>query len=141
MDTTASTVPLQAELRHLRDAPGIGLVDWVFRKQPGLPDAALAAQPSLLSVSFGADLSLVGWAPDAGVATILRKARIAPAPEAISRAWIWPGIGEPGRVGAYKCLRPTVSTAHFGNTGSGLPKSQRKLPPSATKSRTDFASG
>lgn len=63
MDSTASTASPQAELRHLRDVPGIGLVDWVIRKKPGLLHAALAAQPSLLSVNFGADVSLVRVGP------------------------------------------------------------------------------
>jgi nitronate monooxygenase len=45
------------------------LVDWVIRKEPALLDAALAAQPVLLSVSFGNDWSWVGRAHDAGIVT------------------------------------------------------------------------
>jgi nitronate monooxygenase len=69
MGSTASTASLQAELQHVRGTFGIGLVDWVIRKEPGILDAALAAQPTLLSVSFGADLSWVSRAQDAGIAT------------------------------------------------------------------------
>jgi nitronate monooxygenase len=48
---------------------GIGLVDWVIRKEPGLFEAALAARPVLISVSFGTDLSWVRRVRDAGIAT------------------------------------------------------------------------
>jgi nitronate monooxygenase len=47
---------------------GIGLVDWVMRKELGLFEAALAAQPVLISVSFGTDLSWVSRVHDAGIA-------------------------------------------------------------------------
>jgi nitronate monooxygenase len=47
---------------------GIGLVDWVIRKEPGLFDAALATRPGLISVSFGTDLSWVSRVHDAGIA-------------------------------------------------------------------------
>ena len=44
-------------------------MDWVIRKEPGLFDAALAARPVLISVSFGTDLSWVSRVHDAGIAT------------------------------------------------------------------------
>ena len=71
MGSTATTSVLDTELQALGGAPrfGIGLVDWVVRDQPALLDAALAARPALLSVSFGADLSWVRRARDAGIAT------------------------------------------------------------------------
>jgi nitronate monooxygenase len=68
MGTAGSTTALHAELPHVRGTFGIGLVDWVIRKEPELLDAALAAQPVLVSVSFGTDLSWVGRAHDAGIA-------------------------------------------------------------------------
>lgn len=70
MGSTASTSSLQAELRQLGEVPqfGIGLVDWVVRGEHGLLDAALAARPALLSISFGDDLSWVARVHDAGIA-------------------------------------------------------------------------
>jgi nitronate monooxygenase len=68
MGTAGSTSALHAELPHVRGTFGIGLVDWVIRKEPELLDAALAAQPVLVSVSFGTDLSWVDRAHDAGIA-------------------------------------------------------------------------
>jgi nitronate monooxygenase len=67
MGSAGSTSSLAAELPHARGTFGIGLVDWVIRKEPELLDAALAARPALMSVSFGADLSWVRRAHDAGI--------------------------------------------------------------------------
>jgi nitronate monooxygenase len=69
MGTAGSTSSLRAELPHVTGTFGIGLVDWVIRKEPGLFDAALAARPVLISVSFGTDLSWVSRVHDAGIAT------------------------------------------------------------------------
>src|ERR1700722_12239724 len=68
MGTAGSTSSLHAELPHMHGTFGIGLVDWVIRKEPALFDAALAAQPVLVSVSFGTDLSWVHRVHDAGIA-------------------------------------------------------------------------
>src|ERR1700710_1527353 len=68
MGTAGSTSSLRAELPHVTGTFGIGLVDWVMRKEAGLFDAALAAHPVLISVSFGTDLSWVGRVHDAGIA-------------------------------------------------------------------------
>jgi nitronate monooxygenase len=68
MGSAGSTSSLNTELPHVRGTFGIGLVDWVIRKEPELLDAALAARPALLSVSFGTDLSWVRRAHDAGIA-------------------------------------------------------------------------
>jgi nitronate monooxygenase len=68
MGTAGSTSSLAAELPHAAGTFGIGLVDWVIRKEPELFDAALAARPVLVSVSFGTDLSWVRRAHDAGIA-------------------------------------------------------------------------
>ena len=62
---------LDEQLGHLRelDRPfGIGLVDWVIASEPQLFTAAIAANPALLSVSFGKDFSWVRRAHDAGIA-------------------------------------------------------------------------
>lgn len=71
MGSTATAASLATELAALGSTPrfGIGLVDWVIRDRPDLLDAALAARPMLLSVSFGADLSWVERAHAAGVVT------------------------------------------------------------------------
>jgi nitronate monooxygenase len=69
MGTAGSTSSLRAELPHVTGTFGIGLVDWVIRKEPDLFDAAVAARPVLISVSFGTDLSWVSRVHDAGIAT------------------------------------------------------------------------
>jgi nitronate monooxygenase len=56
-------------LPHVHGTFGIGLVDWVIRKEPELFDAALAARPVLVSVSFGTDLSWARRVRDAGIAS------------------------------------------------------------------------
>lgn len=67
MGSTANAASLAAELADTGQMRfGIGLVDWVIRDHPDLLDAALAARPALLSVSFGADLSWVQRAHAAG---------------------------------------------------------------------------
>ena len=69
MGSTATAASLSTELAALGTTPrfGIGLVDWVIRAQPDLLETALAARPTLLSVSFGADLSWVDQAHAAGI--------------------------------------------------------------------------
>ncbi len=72
MGSTATAATLAAELTALGTVPrfGIGLVDWVIRDQPDLLETALAARPTLLSVSFGTDLSWVDRAHAAGILTV-----------------------------------------------------------------------
>jgi nitronate monooxygenase len=69
MGSVATREALDGELREAGGRFGIGLVDWVMRRQPGLFEDALAARPTLLSVSFGTDWSWVTKAQDAGIAT------------------------------------------------------------------------
>ncbi|HEY9305212.1 MAG TPA: nitronate monooxygenase, partial [Mycobacterium sp.] len=69
MGSAGSTSSLRAELPHVRGTFGIGLVDWVIRQEPELLDAAVAAKPVLISVSFGTDLSWVARVHGAGIAT------------------------------------------------------------------------
>ena len=68
MGTAGSTSSLHVELPYVTGTFGVGLVDWVMRKEAGLFEAALAAQPVLISVSFGTDLSWVSRVHDAGIA-------------------------------------------------------------------------
>jgi nitronate monooxygenase len=70
--SAGSAAQLSAQLQYVSELNrpfGIGLVDWVLKREPRLLATALAATPSLLSVSFGDDLSWVRRAQDAGVAT------------------------------------------------------------------------
>ncbi|RAU95815.1 nitronate monooxygenase, partial [Mycolicibacter senuensis] len=70
MGSTATAASLATEVARVGPARfGIGLVDWVIRDQPDLFDAALAARPALLSVSFGTDLSWVERAHAVGIRT------------------------------------------------------------------------
>jgi len=69
MGSAGSTSSLHSELPHVSGRFGIGLVDWVIRKEPGLFEAALAARPVLISVSFGTGLSWVSRVRDAGIVT------------------------------------------------------------------------
>src|ERR1700737_1008640 len=82
MGTAGSTSSLRAELPHVRGTFGIGLVGWVIRKEPELLDAALAAQPVLVSVSFGTDLSWAERAHDAWIAAATKVYTTVAAPRA-----------------------------------------------------------
>ncbi|MFI1913418.1 NAD(P)H-dependent flavin oxidoreductase [Nocardia sp. NPDC020380] len=72
MGSGGSVAALERELPHVQDLAGrfgIGLVDWVVAARPGLLEAAIAALPALISVSFGTDLSWVTAVRDAGIRT------------------------------------------------------------------------
>ncbi|OBI98692.1 2-nitropropane dioxygenase [Mycobacterium alsense] len=70
MGSDGTREALRSQLQYVRGKFGIGLVDWVMRSQPGLLEDALAAGPTLLSVSFGTDWSWVDKAHDAGIVTV-----------------------------------------------------------------------
>lgn len=53
---------------------GIGLVDWVTRRDPALLDLAIDARPVLLSVSFGTDFDWVPRAQAEGIPTVTQVA-------------------------------------------------------------------
>ncbi|WP_395307872.1 nitronate monooxygenase [Mycobacterium sp. AMU20-3851] len=70
MGSAATADALRGELAELGDRAGvfgIGLVHWVMAERPELLDVALAARPSLLSVSFGDEWSWVTRAHEVGV--------------------------------------------------------------------------
>jgi len=72
MGSASSAAHLKAELRHVTELEqpfGIGLIDWVMRSDPDLLSTAIAAQPALLCISFGHDLSWTQQAHDSGIAT------------------------------------------------------------------------
>lgn len=58
---------------------GIGMVDWVARRNPDLLDVAIEANPALLSVSFGTDFDWVARARTAGIPTVTQVADVADA--------------------------------------------------------------
>jgi nitronate monooxygenase len=70
--SVGSTVALEREASHpRRDGQrfGIGLVGWRLADEPQLLDAAMAARPSLITVSFGTDWSWVERVHAAGIHT------------------------------------------------------------------------
>ncbi|WP_405139673.1 NAD(P)H-dependent flavin oxidoreductase [Nocardia sp. NBC_01388] len=72
MGSAGSAVALERELPYVHEVSasfGIGLVDWVASAHPQLLDAAIAAQPRLISISFGEDLSWVERVRAAGIIT------------------------------------------------------------------------
>ncbi len=67
---------LRREIGVAQGRFGIGLVHWVMAGCPELLDIALAAQPALLSVSFGTDFGWVQRAHDAGVMVTTQVASV-----------------------------------------------------------------
>ncbi|WP_040840688.1 NAD(P)H-dependent flavin oxidoreductase [Nocardia brevicatena] len=71
MGSAGSVSRLAAELELLGEISGpsgIGLVDWVLAREHGLLDAALAARPTLISISFTEDFSWVDRVHRHGIA-------------------------------------------------------------------------
>lgn len=59
-----ASIPRDAGLRF-----GIGLLSWAIDREPTLLDAAIAAEPALIAVSFGAPKGWPDRVRDAGIAT------------------------------------------------------------------------
>lgn len=83
MGSSGASDRLEEQLAHVPDGRrvGIGMVDWVMRRDPRMLEIALAARPVLLSVSFGdaTSLSTFDWVPaarDAGVVTAVQAADV-----------------------------------------------------------------
>lgn len=70
--STGSAAALGRELALLEGTErfGIGLVDWVVRREPALWRTALEAGPRAISVSFGDDFDWVSEATSVGASTI-----------------------------------------------------------------------
>ncbi|OBB24226.1 2-nitropropane dioxygenase [Mycolicibacterium peregrinum] len=84
MGSSATADQLTAELAQLDGRRfGIGLVHWVAQDRPDLFDVALAAQPALLSVSFGDDWHWVRRAHDAGLTVTTQVATVDAARRAV----------------------------------------------------------
>ena len=86
MGSAGTVERLDVELRQLRDVGlpfGVGLVDWALAEQPELLPTALAARPTLLSVSFGDAWHWVRHAHDAGVLTAVQVSDLRAAHRAV----------------------------------------------------------
>jgi nitronate monooxygenase len=86
MGSSATADKLAAELPHVANLNrpfGIGMVEWVVAAQPDLLDTALAAGPSVLSVSFGENWDWVRGAHDAGVLAAAQVPDLAGAQRAV----------------------------------------------------------
>lgn len=71
MGSAGSVAALERELAAAGGTvSGIGLVDWVRQRETGLLEAAIAAQPRILSISFGTDFSWVPVVQAAGILTV-----------------------------------------------------------------------
>ena len=83
MGSTGAADKLLAELAHVPPDTriGIGLVDWVHRRDDRLLQTAIEARPALLSVSFG-DPSELDWLEAARTAGITTAVQIATVDEA-----------------------------------------------------------
>ncbi|MFD6392147.1 NAD(P)H-dependent flavin oxidoreductase [Nocardia sp. NPDC060259] len=80
MGSAGSVAALERELAAAGGAvSGIGLVDWVRRRETGLLEAAIAAKPRILSISFGTDFS---WVPVVQAAGILAVTQVYDVPGA-----------------------------------------------------------
>ncbi|CAJ1585003.1 nitronate monooxygenase [[Mycobacterium] wendilense] len=78
MGSSATATQLRTELSRLGDVDrfGIGLVHWVTAADPELLDVAVAARPTLLSVSFGDDWAWVRAAHAAAVPVATQVATV-----------------------------------------------------------------
>jgi nitronate monooxygenase len=77
---------LERETVHPRraDLPfGIGLLDWALARQPQLLDAAIAASPALISVSFGEAWRWSERVRDEGIVTAVQVSRVETARAAV----------------------------------------------------------
>lgn len=84
MGSSATAELLTAELARLDGTRfGIGLVHWVAQDRPELFEVALAARPTLLSVSFGDDWDWVRRARDAGLTVTTQVATVDAARRAV----------------------------------------------------------
>jgi nitronate monooxygenase len=114
MGSSGSSDRLREELSAFDGAGrpwGIGLVDWRMREDGELLAIALAAHPTLLSVSFGDDLGWVATAHAEGITTTTQVATVAEAvraqdagvDEVVARGSEGGGHGDP-RVGTLPLL-------------------------------------
>ncbi|MGA9715419.1 MAG: nitronate monooxygenase, partial [Aeromicrobium sp.] len=103
--STAEALQVQLALLGDMDRFGIGLIDWVLRKEPMLWRAALDASPVALSVSFGTDFGWVSEARSVGAVTITQvfdvdgacRAQDAGVDVVVARGLEGGGHGEPHR--------------------------------------------
>ena len=81
MGSSGTAEALQRELALVPAGArvGVGMVDWVARRNPEMFDVAIDARPALLSVSFGSDFDWVARARAAGIPTVTQVADVAEA--------------------------------------------------------------
>jgi nitronate monooxygenase len=82
--TTADFVTEQCAIPAASEVPfGVGLMAWVLADRPDLLEATIAAQPSLVSVSFGDAEPYVGPLHDAGIAVAAQVNTVADVTRAV----------------------------------------------------------
>lgn len=111
---------IEREVVHPRQVGlsfGIGLLAWKLDREPALLDAAIAAAPTMVSISFGDELSWVGRVRDAGIITVTqvfdvdgaRRAEEAGVEVVVARGAEGGGHGDP-RVGTLPLLEAVLDT-------------------------------
>ncbi len=136
MGSAATAPELQAELMQLGEVGsfGVGLVHWVMSDRPDLFETALAARPTLVSVSFGDEFSWVTRVHDAGSLAVIQVADAAAARRAVgagvdvvvARGLEGGGHGEP-RIGTLPLLAEVLDTVEVPVLAAGGIASPRAL--------------
>jgi nitronate monooxygenase len=124
-----SDYPRQAGLHF-----GIGLLDWALAREPALLDAALAAAPTVVSVSFGDAWAWAGQVRDAGILTatqvfdvsMARRAADAGVELVVARGAEGGGHGEPA-VGTLPLLEAVLEAVTLPVLAAGGISSPRGL--------------
>lgn len=77
-------ITAEADVARASGRPfGIGLIAWVADTKPEMVEAAIAAQPALLSLSFGAYAKYVDTAHDAGIVVVTQAGTVDDARRAV----------------------------------------------------------
>jgi nitronate monooxygenase len=128
---------IEHEVGHVHRAGlpfGIGLLDWALRREPALLDAALAASPRLISVSFGDEWTWIDRVRSSGVLTATQVCTVAEALRAqdagidviVARGAEGGGHGDP-RIGTLTLLEAVLAAVSVPVLASGGISSPRGL--------------
>ena len=129
------TIEKEAGHVHRAGLPfGIGLLDWALRREPALLDAALAASPRLISVSFGDEWAWIDRVRSNGVLTATQICTVAEAVRAqdagvdviVARGAEGGGHGDP-RIGSLTLLEGVLDAVSVPVLASGGISSPRGL--------------